>query len=198
MRILRPKHLGFPRPSFPGTGPALQTTVAVERIERKRRAAERSRDGEDKHHYFSCIAETRFVLRKVFRILEDQAKAFDLEPLEHLALLQIYGSEKMELKISEIAERLDITPPFASVLVKTLQQRRLVSRVQSKTDRRVMHVTVTTKGRSLLHAIDERVKGHVDYFSSQLTGDQKERAVAILLFYVGLTVAGKTDRAQER
>jgi DNA-binding MarR family transcriptional regulator len=96
----------------------------------------------------------------------------------------------MELKISELAERLDITPPFASVLANTLQQRRLVTRSRSSADRRVMRVTVTTTGRALLHAIDDRVKGHIDYFSSRPTGGQKERAVAILLFYVGLTVAG--------
>jgi DNA-binding MarR family transcriptional regulator len=162
--------------------------VAARRLERKRRQVVRARDGKDMHHFFQCIADARFILRKVFRIIEEQARAVGLDPLVHQALIQIYGSAASALQVKELAERLDVRPAFASVLIKALQERGLVSRVRGAEDRRINQVTVTKAGRQLLHQMDRQVKVHVDYFIAQLNPEQKERAVAIMLFYVGMSV----------
>src|SRR5947207_1818166 len=99
-------------------GSSSQITVVTPRaLEQKRRSALRSRVTGDRHHYFSCVAETRYVLRKVLRIVEDEAKVAGLDPLEHQALLQIYGHGKGALQVKQVAARLDVTPAFASVLV---------------------------------------------------------------------------------
>jgi len=45
--------------------------------------------------YFHGVSEARYVIRKVFRIVDDQAKQAGLEPLEHQALIQIFGSPKL-------------------------------------------------------------------------------------------------------
>jgi len=162
--------------------------VTARTLEQRRRAAVKSRDAEDCHHYFSCVSETRFVLRKVFRIVEEQAKTAGLDSLEHQALLQVYGAPDMRLQIKAVAERLDVPAAFASVLVKSLNERGLVSSARSSRDQRVAEVRPTRAGIDLLQQIDDRVKFHVDYFTGQLSAEQKERAVAILLFYVGLSV----------
>ena len=38
-------------------------------------SAARSRSGADKHEYFAAVAHVRYILRKVFRIIEEKAKA---------------------------------------------------------------------------------------------------------------------------
>lgn len=166
----------------------MTAVVSASTLERKRRAAIRSRDTGDRHHYFQCVAEARFVLRRVFRIVEEQARAAGLEPLEHQALVQIYGSTGMELQVKQVADRLDISAPFASALLTRLHARGLVSRTRSRADQRVARVRPTAKAIGLLQDIDQRVQTHVAYFTGQLADDQKERAVATLLFYVGLSL----------
>lgn len=87
--------------------PSAPQPLDVERIRKKGVAAQKARQTEDKHLYFKGVAEARYVIRKVFRIVEDQAKKYGIDPLAHQALIQIYGSENMELQVNQIASRLD-------------------------------------------------------------------------------------------
>jgi DNA-binding MarR family transcriptional regulator len=158
------------------------------RLERRRRSTERSRGAVDRHDYFRNVAEARYVLRKIFRIIEDQAKPVEVDSMARQALIQIYGSPKSSLRIKEIADRLDVTPAFASSLVKILVQKRYAVRRHSDEDRRATWVEVTDSGKRMLHELDERVQMHVDYFNRQLAQDQREAALAILMFYVGVSL----------
>jgi DNA-binding MarR family transcriptional regulator len=157
----------------------------LDRLRRKGSAARKARGTEDKHAYFVGVAEARYVVRKVFRIVEEQAKKFELDPLAHQALIQIYGSPTMELQVNQIANRLDITPAFASSLVRTLVEKEVVVRRRDDSDQRVTYVAITEEGRRVMDAIDENVKFHVDYFVGQLTQEERESALSILMFYVG-------------
>src|SRR5258708_7915868 len=102
------------------------TVVDFLKVEKKTIAAARSRDASNKHKYFMAVAHVRYVLRKVFRMIEEQAKEYELDSLGHQALLQVYGSPGQGLRVSELAERLDIPPAFASNLVKGLVKRKLL------------------------------------------------------------------------
>jgi DNA-binding MarR family transcriptional regulator len=157
----------------------------VDRIRRRGIAAKKARDTDDKHTYFAGVAEARYVLRKVFRIVEEQAKKFGIDPLAHQALIQIYGSPEMELQVNQIANRLDITPAFASSLVKILVDKNLVERRRDERDQRVTYVSINNKGRDVMDKIDETVRFHVDYFVGQITPQEREGALSILMFYVG-------------
>ncbi len=167
------------------TTPYAPQALDVERLRRKGIIAKKSRENEDKHAYFVGVAEARYVLRKVSRIVEDQAKKFGIDPLAHQALIQIYGSPDLELQVNQIANRLDIIPNFASSLVRILVEKGYVVRRRDENDQRVTYVAITDSGRELLHTIDENVKFHVDYFASQLTVEERESALSILVFYVG-------------
>ena len=94
--------------------------VDAARLERRRATAVKARGRQDRHPYFFGVAQARYLLRKVFRLVEEQARCAGIDPLEHQALIQIYGSETGALKVREVAERLDITPAFASSLIQTL------------------------------------------------------------------------------
>lgn len=88
------------------------------------------------------------------------------------------------LRVSELAQRLDIAPAFASNLIKKLVARKLLQRQSDANDMRVTILRITAAGREICHRIDTEVRPHVDYFTSQLTVDERETALSILMFYV--------------
>jgi len=138
------------------------------------------------HDYFAEVAEARYVLRRVFRITEEQARDAGLDPLAHQALIQIYGSAERRLRINELAERLDITPAFASSLLKSLAVDGMIDRRRDEVDHRVTWVSATDVAIENLVAIDAAVGFHVDYFAAQIPTKDRKRALATLKFYVGL------------
>ncbi len=116
-----------------------------------------STKAEDSHSYFRNVAEARYLLRKVFRIAEDQAKSSGIDPLAHQALIQIFGSPLQKLRVNQLAERLDISPAFTSSLVRALGDEGLVSRDRDDADLRVIWVSVTKAGVELLDSMIESI-----------------------------------------
>jgi DNA-binding MarR family transcriptional regulator len=170
--------------------------IDASRLEKKRKETIKSRTVLDRHRYFEGVAQARFVLRKVFRLIEEQAKLAGLDPLEHQALIQIYGSPTTRLRVKEVAERLDIAPAFASNVLKALVKKGYVIRIHSDKDQRVTLVAVTSRGKQTLHHIDEQVQTHVDYFTHQLNQDEREAAISIMMFYIGISLhAPRATRA---
>jgi DNA-binding MarR family transcriptional regulator len=166
-------------------------TIVVDagRLEKKRKEAVRLRGLIDRHRYFEGVAQARYVLRKVFRMIEEQAKLAGLDPLAHQALIQIYGSPSMQLRVKDVAERLDIVAALASSIIKSLESMGHVARLRSDRDQRTTLVAVTPKGRKLLHHIDEQVQIHVDYFTRQLSQEAREAALSTMMFYIGVSLA---------
>src|SRR5262245_57781382 len=101
----------------------------------------------DMHAYFTAVAQVRFIMRKIFRIVDEYAKQLGLDPLAHQALLQVYGSPHQSLRVSALAERLDIAPPFASNLAKELVNEKLLRRTSDASDMRVSIIRLTSAGR---------------------------------------------------
>jgi len=139
----------------------------------------------DFHGYVNSIAHARYVMRRVLRILDEQAREHGLEPLQHQALLQVYGSPE-PAPVHRIAERLGIAAAFASRLLRQLEKLGYVERRSVASDRRVVHVVATPAGIECLRVIDSGVHAHVRYFQSQLTNDGKLGALGIFAFYLGL------------
>lgn len=137
--------------------------------------------------YMHSVAEARYVVRKVVRIVAEQAKRAGLDPLEHEALLQIYGAdEAARLSVNRIAEHLDVAPALASRVIKALDTKRLVRREQDADDKRVTLVVPTDVGIAMLRSIDQEVHVHIDYFRKQLENDDRLSLMAIFAFWVGL------------
>ncbi len=140
--------------------------------------------GEGLKGYFHGVAEARYVIRRVFRIVDEQAKSAGLEPLEHQALIQVFGSTR-PLRVIDFAERLDIAPAFASRIAKRLEDKGLVKRVASPDDKRSTVVEVTKAGSDLLTEVDAKVEVHVSYFQQQLSDAERAAALGIFAFYLG-------------
>ena len=162
---------------------------ASARTNARNRDTPNSRADTDRHAYFASVAQMRFILRKVFRMIDEKAKAAGLDPLSHQALLQIYGSPDQGLRISELAERLDIVPAFASNLVKDLTSAKLVTRKSDPSDRRATIVQITASGRKLCQQVDSDVRPQLDEFTNTLSRDEQDIALSTLMFYLRPTSA---------
>jgi DNA-binding MarR family transcriptional regulator len=136
--------------------------------------------------YMHRVAQARYVVRKVIRIVHEEAKRAGLDPLEHQALVQVFGATGEPLSVNQLAERLDIAPALASRIIKGLETRKLVVREQSPDDKRVIRVSATEDGIALLKEIDAEVHVHVDYFQKQLRDSDRLALMSIFAFWAGV------------
>ena len=135
--------------------------------------------------YFRGVARARFVIRKVFRIIDECARRAGLEPLHHQALLQAFGGPEGGMRVNELGDRLDVSAALASRLVSELEASGYVRRERSDADRRVTRVSATEGGQRILAAIDDDVHLHVGYFQHQLTDADRAAALRVVAFYAG-------------
>ena len=145
----------------------------------------RHRSPGEQHEYMVAVAHARYILRKLFRLVEDKAKELGIEPLAHQALLQVYGSKKRALRVSDLAERLDITTAFASNLVKGLVRSGYLERDTVASDARVILLRITAAGCDLCDRVDTGVRPHVDYFASRLSPGERRIALSTVMFFIG-------------
>lgn len=136
--------------------------------------------------YFRGVARARYIVRRLFRIIDEQARRAGLDPLQHQALIQIFGAGEELLRINDVAERLDIAPAFASRLTRELESKGYIERHSSDEDRRITLVSTSAAGQDKLTEIDQHVHIHVQYFHSQLSADERAAALTIFAFYVGV------------
>jgi DNA-binding MarR family transcriptional regulator len=73
------------------------------------------------------------------------------------ALLAIRDQEITTIK--DLAEKLEVSPPSASVMVERLVDQGMASRQQSEADRRTVEVRLTTEGREVLDGVERMMLG---------------------------------------
>lgn len=139
----------------------------------------------DFSEYMTKVAQARYVIRKVQMIIDECARERGLVPLEHQALIQIYGAPERTLPVGQLAERLNIVPALASRLVQQLETAGMVRRVQSKKDRRTILVRATSQGATRLFQIVEKAHEQIEMFRQQATAEERQAAHEIMAFYVG-------------
>jgi DNA-binding MarR family transcriptional regulator len=103
------------------------------------------------------LAAFRHSLRRFLAFSENNARNVGLTPQQHQALLSIKaGYEgRQSINVGELAAHLLIEKHSAAELVDRLEDASLVKRGKSKTDRRVVMLTVTPKGEKLLSALSQ-------------------------------------------
>jgi DNA-binding MarR family transcriptional regulator len=149
---------------------------------------QRSHGPEGIHHldaFFRRVSEARYVIRRVTRIVEKQARRHALEPLEHQLLIQLFGAQGRTLNVNRLGERLDVPAAVASRLVKGLEGRGLVERHKSTVDRRVTDVHLTEDGVQVCVQVWQDVRVHMVFFQKQLDDETKRIALSVFGYYVG-------------
>lgn len=159
-------------------------------VDRHEGAGERGRapDDADLHSYFCHIADTRYLVRKVFRLIDDEARSAGLDPLEHQALIQLYGTAGRTLQIKDVASRLDVGADVASKTVRALEQKGFARRSRSEVDRRGIYVRPTDKAEQLLASIDRRVRADIALLQRGLPRQLQLAALQMFAFYLGLSI----------
>lgn len=167
------------------------TQNVIEALSSWASAAERRREDQF-DDYAVGISEARYIMRKVTRIVDDEAKRHGLDPLEHQALLQAYGAGKDSRTVSQIAERLDVAPALASRVVNNLANKGLIHRRGVEFDKRITKIDASEAGVALMREIDQAVHVHIEYFQTQLTDEQRLAALAIFALYLGVAQHAET------
>ncbi|WP_398476125.1 MarR family winged helix-turn-helix transcriptional regulator [Tardiphaga sp.] len=135
--------------------------------------------------YMTEVAQARYVIRKVQMIIDGCARDAGLGPLEHQALIQIYGAKGGALPVGQLAERLNVAPALASRLVQQLDAAGLATRAPAEEDRRTMLVRATEAGERGLYDIVERAHAQVERFRFGASARERAAAHEIIAFYVG-------------
>ena len=104
---------------------------------------------------YAAAAEFRSELRKFLRRSEDLARLNGLTPRQHLLLLQIAGAPDGTTTVSALVTALALTQSAVTELVQRAEQAGLVQRAGSKTDGRVIHLSLTAEGERRLAAVHD-------------------------------------------
>lgn len=91
---------------------------------------------------------------------------------DYYYLLMIQSME--QLNLSEIAQKLNMTKPAITAMIRKLQKMNLVEKIQSQSDKRVHHVRLTAKGNNILSG-DRAIYRWVTDTMSTLCPSHKEK-----------------------
>jgi DNA-binding MarR family transcriptional regulator len=98
-----------------------------------------------------ALADFRYALRRFVSFSAEAAREAGVSPQQHQALLALKACpQDMEVTVGELAARLCIRHHSAVGLVNRLAARNFVRRVRSSTDRRHVHLELTSYGNSLI------------------------------------------------
>ncbi|HSM87013.1 MAG TPA: helix-turn-helix domain-containing protein, partial [Candidatus Limnocylindrales bacterium] len=84
-----------------------------------------------------ALAEFRYQLRKFLRHMEEEVRQFGINPQQYQLVLAVKGLPKEQVPtISRLAERMQLNHNSMVELVDRCEERNLLRRVRSGTDRR--------------------------------------------------------------
>lgn len=116
------------------------------------------------------LAAFRYQLRRYLRFSEQVSRQQGLTPLQYQLLLQIEGFPGRDwATIGELAERLQAKHNAVVSLVTRCEKLGLVGRETSPTDRREVHVRLTTRGASRLAQLAGLHRAELKTFQSDLS-----------------------------
>lgn len=103
---------------------------------------------------FEALARFRYELRHFLGFSEDAARQHGVTPQQYQVLLAIEGyPQRNWVAIGELAEQMRVAHHSAVGLVDRLAALGLVERAPAPEDRRIVRVTLTRKGRTLLEKL---------------------------------------------
>ena len=102
---------------------------------------------------YQVAAAFRAELRRFLRRSEESSRANGITPRQHLLLLQIAGAPGGITTVSDLVDTLSLTQSAVTELVQRAELAGLVARTPSRSDRRVVHLSLTPLGSQKLAAV---------------------------------------------
>ncbi|RKD35019.1 MarR family winged helix-turn-helix transcriptional regulator [Lacrimispora algidixylanolytica] len=118
-----------------------------------------------------CIQNLNTIMK------EDEVNKFSNN--DYYYLLVIHSLQKPNF--TQIANKLSLTKPAVSVIIRKLQNLDLVKKMQSEEDKRVFYVELTKKGSSILQG-DQAVYQWVSDMITDIAEDEKEVLIMERIF----------------
>lgn len=131
------------------------------------------------------------ITRKVGEIEEQAIKESDLTDLSMRQLYYLDMIYQMEYPTAtDLAQRLGLSKPSVTVIVRNLVQNGYVRRVPSEEDKRLFHIYLTDKGEGVVKKHHRSHENLAQYFSLSLTESELHQLVT-LLSKVADTIIGR-------
>src|SRR5689334_10599385 len=103
---------------------------------------------------YVALAEFRYQVRRFLRHMEEEVRQFGVNPQQYQLVLAIKGLPKdMVPTISRLAERMQLNHNSMVELVDRCEERNLLRRLRSGTDRRQVTLSITPDGEALLRKL---------------------------------------------
>lgn len=100
---------------------------------------------------YNALAEFRYQIRKFLRHMEDEVRTEGLNPQQYQVLLAIKGlPEDRTATVGVIAERMQVNHNSMVELLDRCEQRNLLRRSRSRSDRRQVVLEITPEGDEVL------------------------------------------------
>lgn len=107
---------------------------------------------------------TGLIQAKAYRVLKqrtnDILKPYRLNSLEWALLGLLYDNQD-GFKSNELAELLGVEPPFVTVMLDTLESKKLVKRSIYKEDKRIKIITTSSRARTLIPVVEKQLKADI-------------------------------------
>lgn len=117
---------------------------------------------------YETLAAFRYLLRRFIHFSEEAAKANNITPQRHQALLAIKGfPERDQVTVGELAERLQLRHHSTVGLVDRLVKEKLVTRKPGE-DRREVLVQLTDHGEQVLSGLSHIHRAELKKLGPQL------------------------------
>lgn len=103
---------------------------------------------------YVALAEFRYQLRKFLRHMEEEVRQFGLNPQQYQLVLAIKGLPKSQVPtITCLAERMQLNHNSMVELVDRCEERDMLRRQRSSSDRRQVTLALTAEGEGLLRKL---------------------------------------------
>jgi MarR family transcriptional regulator, organic hydroperoxide resistance regulator len=128
------------------------------------------------------IIELVEMLFKISRLMKEEMSYTN--KLTHLSVLQIqtliFLNQNKKVSMSDIAEYFRIELPSATSLLNILCDQKLVKRYEDCEDRRLVMITLTSDGKTLLEQVIHERKKKLEKTLSYLSAKEKSELLTIL------------------
>jgi DNA-binding MarR family transcriptional regulator len=126
-------------------------------------------DDHEFDHILSELASFRYLLRKFLRFSESAAREVDITPQQHQLMLGIAGfTGSGKATVSELAEFLQERHHSVVGLIDRAVLSGLVRRESDSSDRRIVVVSLTSRGRGILKKLSVKHRDELNRLHEEL------------------------------
>ncbi len=120
---------------------------------------------------YADAARFRTALRRFMRESETASRRSGVTPQQYVLLLQIAACDGGTATVGELVDRLVLTQSTVTELVQRAEAAGLVERRPAKHDARVVHLTLSERGKTILDEVHAGLTGERARLRTMLDGD---------------------------